>query len=88
MKIKDGYMLRELDDMAIVVAVGKRAVEFNGMITLNSLGAFIWKCLCTDTTEDKILADILNEYDVDSDSARKDLSEFLKKIRDAGLIDE
>lgn len=88
MKIKDGYMLRELDDMAIVVAVGKRAVEFNGMITLNSLGAFIWKCLSTDTTEDKILADILNEYDVDSDSAKKDLSEFLKKIRDAGLMDE
>ncbi len=81
-------MLRELDGMAIVVAVGKRAVEFNGMITLNSLGTFIWKCLSVDTTEDKILADILNEYDVDSDSARKDLLDFLKKIRDAGLIDE
>ena len=55
MKIKDGYMLRELDDMAIVVAVGKRAVEFNGMITLNSLGTFIWKCLSTDTTEELYL---------------------------------
>ena len=88
MKIKDGYMLRELDDMAIVVAVGKRAVEFNGMITLNSLGTFIWKCLSADTTEEEILTNILNEYDVDYDCAKKDLSDFLKKIRDAGLIDE
>ena len=35
MKLKDGFVLHELGGNTVVVAVDKRAEEFNGMITLN-----------------------------------------------------
>lgn len=81
-------MLRELDDMSIVVAVGKRAVEFNGMITLNRTGTFMWKQLTEDISESELLERVLNKYQVEQGAATADIKNFLKKLRDAGLIDE
>ena len=45
MKIKDGFILREVAGSFVVVAVGKRAGEFNGVINLNQTSAFMWRML-------------------------------------------
>ena len=45
MKIKNGFILRNFSDAYVVVAVGEAAKDFNGMITLNETGAFLWKTL-------------------------------------------
>ena len=45
MKIKNGFILRNVSDAYVVVAVGEAAKDFNGMITLNETGAFLWKTL-------------------------------------------
>ena len=43
MKIKQGFMLREVAGNYVVVAVGEASKKFNGVINLNESGAFIWK---------------------------------------------
>ena len=43
MKIKDGYLHREVAGNIIVVPVGEASMNFNGMINLNETGAFLWK---------------------------------------------
>lgn len=40
MKVKQGFMLREIANNYVVVPVGKAAIDFNGIITLNQTGAF------------------------------------------------
>jgi hypothetical protein len=40
MKIKSGYIMREVADNYVVVPTGQATVDFNGMITLNETGAF------------------------------------------------
>ena len=45
MKIKEGFVRRNVGGSDVVVAVGKASVEFNAMINLNSTGAFIWSLL-------------------------------------------
>lgn len=40
MKIKEGFAKRNIAGSEIVVPVGKKALEFNGMVTLNETGAF------------------------------------------------
>ena len=45
MKIKKGFVKRNIAGSEIVVTVGKTAAEFNGMITLNESGAFFWDCM-------------------------------------------
>ena len=88
MKIKEGFMLREMAGSWIVVAVGNMAHEFHGMITLNGVSAFIWKQLASDTTEDKILSAMLEKYDVTEQQAKSDLSSFIEKVRGAGILEE
>ena len=38
MKIKEGFMLRNVADNYIVVPVGKASLEFKGLINLNGVG--------------------------------------------------
>ena len=64
MKIKDGFMLRTVADSTVVVPYSE-AVDFNGMITLNRTGAFIWKQLQTETTRDELIALLIKEYSID-----------------------
>ena len=86
MRIKDGYLLKEVAGNFVVVPVGN--VDFDGMISLNQTGVSIWKMLETDTEYDKLLADFLDEYDVETETAKADLDAFIKKLREAGLLYE
>ena len=70
----------------IVIAVGDAAVDFNGLITINSAGAFLWNRLAEGATEEELLDAMLAEYDVDRDTAKKDIDEFLEKLQKADLI--
>ena len=86
MKIKDGYLLKEIAGNFVVVPVGN--VDFDGMISSNETGVFIWKKLENETTFDAILADFLNEYEIDEATAKSDLEAFLTTMRSAGLLYE
>ena len=87
MKIKDGFILREVAGSYIVVAVGKRTKEFNGVINLNESSAFLWKNLLAPITEDELVEKLLGEYDVPVEVAKRDVSAFLGKLREAGLLE-
>jgi Coenzyme PQQ synthesis protein D (PqqD). len=88
MRIKNGYIVREIVDTYVVVPIGERVVDFKGLMTLNDTGNFIWKCLSNDIEYDKLLSMILDEYNVDEDTARADLDEFLNKARESGVLEE
>lgn len=87
MKIKDGFLLREIAGGTVVVPVGKMSVDFNGMITLNETGAFLWQQLENDISEEELLQRLLAEYDISEDIAKADINAFIAKLKDAGLID-
>ena len=86
MKIKDGFILREVADSYIVVAVGEAVKTFNGIVNLNETGAFLWKALETGATKEELLAKLTAEYDVDEDTAKKDIDAFVAKLEEAKLI--
>ncbi len=86
MKIKEGFLLKEVADNYVVVPVGD--VAFNGMLSLNETGNLIWKKLETGCEENDIVKAVLAEYDISEEKARADISVFLGKLREAGLLDE
>ncbi len=86
MKIKDGYILREVAGSFIVVAVGDAVKHFNGVINLNDTGAFLWKILEKGATEDELLKRLLEEYDVDENTAKNDIEKFINKLQEAKLV--
>lgn len=87
MKIKKGFMLREVAKNYVVVAVGEASKEFNGVINLNETGAFLWKQLIDDNTVDVVVAALLNEYDVSEEAARKDVELFINKLKEAKILE-
>lgn len=87
MKIKSDYVMREVAGTCVVVPTGKASVDFSGMISLNGAGAFLWKQLAEDKTEQELLSAMLEEYETDEATAKADISEFLKKVKEADLLE-
>ena len=52
MKIKEGFVLRELGGQHIVVALGKASKKFNGIVYLHDTGAFLFCTLKEEKTEE------------------------------------
>ncbi len=86
MKLKDGFVLRQVGGHYLVVPVGAQTVDFNGMITLNETGAFLWQRLQTECSAAELTAALLAEYDVDEATAMADVADFVEKIRQAELL--
>ncbi|MFR2407169.1 MAG: PqqD family protein [Eubacterium callanderi] len=87
MKIKNGYMLREVAGEAVVVPTGEATLNFQGIISLNETGALLWKELEQGCEKKDLVQALLDEYEVDAETAEKDVNEFLQRADDAGLID-
>lgn len=86
MKIKDGFILREVAGNFIVVAVGEAVKDFNGVINLNETGALLWRTLSDGATEQELVDALLNEYEVSEEIARRDVKIFIDKLTEAKLI--
>ena len=87
MKLKEGFVLREVGDSCVVVPTGSE-LNFNGMISLNETGKTLWKALENESDIDGLIAAILAEYDVDEGTARPAVEGFVAKLRENGFIDE
>lgn len=88
MKIKSGFILREMDDMNIVVAVGDKAKAFNGVVTLNPTAVTMWKALEKGCTRDELVEAVLAEYNAPKEKVETDADAFILKLREADFIDE
>lgn len=86
MKVDKEFVLREIAGDNILVPVGKTALDFNGLITLNEVGAFLWGKLQDEITIDELVEKVLDEYEVDEETARKDILEFVGYLKDAKVI--
>lgn len=72
----------------ILVPVGERMESFNGTIVLNETSAYILEQLKTEKSIEGILHLLVEKYDVDFETARKDVDELINKMRKAGILNE
>ena len=80
MKIKDGYLLRNIADEWIIVPIGARIHDFNGLMTVNESGAFLWKALGESCSREDLIKLMTSEYDVDTVTAENDVQEFIDSL--------
>lgn len=88
MKIKDGFIVRQISDLYMAVPVGERTSDVHGVIALSETGAFLWKQLEDECDMDKLVTSVLSEYDVSSEKAEEDVAKYLEYLRNEGLLDE
>ena len=87
MKIKDGFVLREVGGQAVVIATGGASKTFHGMIKLNSTAMDIWKLMESGLDAESIADSITEKYNIDRESAASDIKEFIEKMEKAGFIE-
>ena len=73
MKLKDGFILREVAGENVVIPTGD-ALDLNMMITLNETGCTLWKRLEQEAELADLTAALLAEYDADEATAGRWLS--------------
>lgn len=88
MKIKSGFVLRKLGDEHIIVPTGDAKLQFNGMISFNGTGAFIWQSLEKGLDKAETVKAMTDIYKVDAETAAADIDRFYGKLREAHLVEE
>lgn len=87
MKIKEDFILRKVADSYVVVPVNILTLDFNGIINLNESGAFLFELLQNGAEREELVNRLLEEYDVTRDRAEADIDSFIKKARDADILE-
>lgn len=88
MRLKDGFVLRDIAGSFMVVPVGKRTQEVPGVIALTESGAILWRRLEQGADEKDLVQALLDEYEVSEDQATADVRAFVGKAREQGLLEE
>lgn len=88
MKIDKHFILRQITGDYVLIPTGKTALEFNGMITVNEQGAFLWQKLCSGISQEALVDAVLEEYDTDRETAQADVEEFLNVLRSYQILSE
>ena len=87
MKIKNGFVLRNVVDEFIVMPTGENIAKFDGAVVLNEVSAFVFKQLQNAVSREDLLEAMLAEYDVARETAEKDLDALLESFVQMGLLD-
>ncbi|MBP5217978.1 MAG: PqqD family protein [Bacteroidales bacterium] len=89
MKTIEGFVLRPLGEEYIVIGEGIAQVDFNRMISMNSSAAYLWsKVEGKEFTVEDLKDLLLEEYEVDPDTAAADAAAVAAKWVEAGIVSE
>ena len=87
MQIKKDFTIQKVGGSYIAVAVGETSKTFHGMVRLNETGAFLWKKMAeADITVDELVDALLAEYEVDRETATRDVENLVNQFRESGIL--
>ncbi len=86
MKLKLQLVKRDIAGDIILVPVGAATSSIQGLITINETGAAIWDALPEAENEEAIVDKLYEQFDAERDELRKDVDEFLDKLRELNVI--
>lgn len=86
MKLKDGFMTQNVDDVQFLVPIA--AENFSGLVRSNPTAAFIVDQLKKETTPEEIVEAMYAEYDAPKDILKKDVLKVLEILRGIHALDE
>lgn len=87
MRISNQYILREIAGEFIIVPTGQEAQQFQGLISVNETGAFLWKALQESSkTIEELVQELCESYEVEYSQAIKDVETFIELVNEKGML--
>lgn len=88
MRVNKEFILREIAGEHLIIPTGKTVLNFNGLIVVNGIGQFIWDNIQEEITFDQLIDRILEEYEVDRETAKTDTILFLDELVKAEILED
>jgi hypothetical protein len=79
-KKSDSMVSRKIGDESILVPIRQNAGDLDSIYTLNDTAAYIWGLIDGQTNVGEIKKRILEEFEVTSEDAERDLTEHLQQL--------
>ncbi len=88
MRIKSGFVIREICGEKVVSGEGSDYVNFNKLIRLNDSAAYLLESVGQSEFTEESLADLLCvKYEVSPDVALSDVKAMCSKLKENGVIE-
>ena len=87
MKINENFVLREVAGSWVVIPIGEKSVDFNGMMNLNESGVLLWRELEKGAEKEDLISVLTAEYDVSAEEAGEDIDAFVEILKKAGCLE-
>lgn len=88
LKVKDGFVLRKIGPQTVAVPIGKRTGEIHGVVALTESGALLWEKLTLGAEKEELVSFLLEEYEIDKETALNDVDDFIKGLYAQGVMEE
>ena len=86
MKLKKTFIPHETKKESMLVPMG--GAGFSGLVKGNKTFGAILELLKTDTTEEKLIADMKAQFDAPDGAIERDVKEALTELRKIGAIED
>lgn len=86
MKLKEGFLLREVAGRIVVVPEGD-VLNLNLMISLNETGRILWECLDQGASAQELKEALMEQYNVDEQRAEADVQAFIETLNRHGFLE-
>ena len=83
--IKD-HILRTVHGNVVLVPLSDDETDFRGMIVLNHTGEFICRMLQQDIDRDSLIAELAQEYEMESEQVAADVDAFLAELDSCHML--
>jgi len=70
----------------VLVPLANNIADMNRLFTLNETGAFIWEHIDGKKNVEQIIAAFTEEYDIDDETASKDILSFIENMSNYLII--
>ena len=87
-KASSDFVLRCINEMYVLVPVGRTANKFGNLFLLNETALFMWKNLCDQKCTINCLTKLfLNEYEVDAETAKQNIVSAINTFTEIGAVE-
>lgn len=89
MKLKNGFVLRQVCGENVIVGEGLSAINFGKMLALNETAAWLWQQAKEqgDFTIDSLAEALCQEYEVTLDKAKANVTSIIAEWQKVGVIE-
>ena len=89
MRIKKGFVLREVCGERVIIGEGLDAINFGKLLALNETAAWLWKQAqeMGDFTVESLAERLCEEFDVTASQAKADVAEMIAEWKSVEVVE-